>query len=97
MERTSNKQDIRLHIQDSLYRNIPKISVAIREQRLRFAGHCWRSEGELENDILLWQPSHGKFFRGRPPLTYIDQLVKDTGCRTKELPAAMKERDKWMI
>ena len=28
-------------------------------------------------------------------LTYIDQLVKDTGCRTEELPAAMKERDKW--
>ena len=78
-----------------LYGNIPKISVAIREQRLRFAGHCWRSEGELASDLLLWQPYHGKRFRGRPPLTYIDQLVKDTGCRTEELPAAMKERDKW--
>ena len=30
-----------------LYGNIHKISVAIREQRLRFTGHCWRSEGEL--------------------------------------------------
>ena len=78
-----------------LYGNIPKISVAIREQRLRFSGHCWRSEGELASDLLLWQPYHGKRFRGRPPLTYIDQLVKDTGCRTEELPAAMKERDKW--
>ena len=78
-----------------LYRNIPKISVAICEQRLRFAGHCWRSDGELARDLLLWQPSHGKRFRGRPPLTYIDQLVKDTGCRTEELPAAMNERDKW--
>ena len=78
-----------------LYRNIPKILVAIREQRLQFTGHCWRSEGELASDLLLWQPSHGKRFRGTPPLTYIDQLVKDTGCRTEELPAAMKERDIW--
>ena len=82
MERTFDKQ--------GTIRNIPKISVAIREQRLRFAGHCWRSEGELASDLLLWQPSHGKRFRGRPPLTYIDQLVKDTGCRTEELPAVMK-------
>ena len=74
-----------------LYRNIPKISVAIREQR--FAGHCWRSEGELASDLLLWQPSHGKRFRGRPPLTYIDQLVKDTGCRTEELPAAINGKN----
>ena len=43
-----------------LYGNIPKISVAIREQRLRFAGHCWRSECELASELLLWQPSHGK-------------------------------------
>ena len=73
-----------------LYGNIPKILVAIREQRLRFAGDGWRSKGELASDLLLWQPSHGKLFRGRPRLTYIDQLVKDTGCRTEELQAAMK-------
>ena len=67
MERTSDKQG---------YRNMPKISVAIREQRLRFAGHFWRSQGELASDLLLWQQSHGQRFRDRPQLTYIDQLLK---------------------
>ena len=59
-----------------LYGNIPKISVAIREQRLRFAGHCCRSQDELASDLLLWQPSHGKQSRGRPPLTYIERKRK---------------------
>ena len=75
MERTSDKQ--------GTIRKYTQISVAIREQRLRFAGHYWRSECELETDLLLWKPSHGKLVRGRPPLTYIDQLVNDTGCRTE--------------
>ena len=98
MLRAALNKSLREHlINKELYRNIPKISVAICEQQLRFAGHCWKSEGELASDLLLWQPSHVKRFRGRPSLTYIDQLVKDTGCRTEELPAAMKERDKWKV
>ena len=33
-----------------LYENIPKISSSIRQQRMRFAGHCWRSKEELIAD-----------------------------------------------
>ena len=62
-----------------LYGNIPKISSSIRQQRMRFAGHCWRSKEELIADVLLWNPKHGKRSQGRPKKTYIDQLIDDTG------------------
>ena len=38
----------RVHITNKeLYDRIPKIIVSIREQRLRFIGHCWRSKSDL--------------------------------------------------
>ena len=75
-----------------LYGNIPKISSSIRQQRMRFAGHCWPSKEELIADVLLWNPKHGKRSQGRPRKTYIDQLLDDTGCRLEELPNAMEDR-----
>ena len=36
-----------------LYGKIPKITDTIREQRLRFSGHCWRSINEVVSDVLL--------------------------------------------
>ena len=47
-------------------------------QRLRFAGHNWRSKDEVARDLILWQPQHGNRSRGRPAKTYIDQLRDDT-------------------
>ena len=79
-----------------LYLEIPRISASIRKQRLRFAGHCWRSKDELASDVLLWQPTHSKRPRGRPAKTYIDQLLEDTGCNIDEIPTAMNDRKGWM-
>ena len=78
-----------------LYGKIPKLTNSIREQRLRFAGHCWRSKNELTSDLLLWQPLHGKRSRGRPPKSYIDQLMEDTERTLDELPTSMNDRDGW--
>ena len=50
---------------ERLYSCIPKISKSIRMRKLRFAGHCWRSQDELASDLILWQPHHGKRKRGR--------------------------------
>ena len=63
-----------------IYGNIPDICSSIRHQRLRFSGHCWRSKFELASDVIIWQPTHGKRKRGRPRMTYVDQLVDDTLC-----------------
>nr|XP_058968139.1 uncharacterized protein LOC131794630 [Pocillopora verrucosa] len=42
-----------------LYGHIPPISKSLQQQRMRFAGHCWRSKEELAGDVLLWKPTHG--------------------------------------
>jgi hypothetical protein len=78
-----------------LYGNIPPISKSICQQRLRFAGHCWRSKNELASKLILWSPTHGKRSQGRPKKTYIDQLISDTGCLIDELPTEMNNREEW--
>ena len=55
-----------------LYRDITPISARLRDRRLRFSGHCWRSKSEIISQMLLWEPSRGKRTRGRPAMTYID-------------------------
>ena len=36
---------------EMLYAGIPRISTTIRERRLRFCGHCWRSK----NEVVSWR------------------------------------------
>ena len=69
-----------------LYGPIPGISKIICERRMRFAGQCWRAKQKLASDLLLWTPSHGHTRVGRPAITYIDQLSRDTGCFPEDLP-----------
>ena len=78
-----------------LYGNIPRVTATIRQQRLRFAGHCWRSKNELSSEVLLWEPSHGKRSRGRPRKTYVDLLIADTACTYEDLANLMDDRNRW--
>ena len=44
-----------------LYGKIPRVSNSIKQQQMRFAGHCWCSKEELAGDVLLmWTPMHGR-------------------------------------
>ena len=78
-----------------LYGHIPPISTILRERRMRFAGHCWRAKQELASDLLLWAPRYGKTRVGRPAITYIDQLSRDTGCLPEDLATLMQDRNGW--
>ena len=78
-----------------LYGNIPRVSATIRQQRLRFTGHCWRSIIQLSSEVILWEPSHGKRSRGRPRKTYVDQLIADTACTYEDVANLMDDRDRW--
>ena len=78
-----------------LYANIPRISSTLKQQRLRFAGHCWRNKDELAGDVLLWEPTHGSRKRGRPMITYINQIENDSEYTKEELPNAMNDRILW--
>ena len=78
-----------------LYGPLPPVTTKIRERRLRFAGHCYRSKHELVSDVLLWEPKHGKQSVGAPARTYVKQLTDNTGHLLEDLPTAMEDRNSW--
>ena len=45
---------------DQLYGHLPPITKTIQARRTRYAGHCWRSRGEIVGDVLLWTPAYGQ-------------------------------------
>ena len=52
-------------------------------------GHCWRNRSEVVNEILIWNPQHGRRYRGRYMKTYLDQSIEDTIYTNEELSIAM--------
>ena len=78
-----------------LYASIPPITDTIKERRMRFAGHCYRSKDELISSLLFWTPAHGYTSVGRPYKTFIDVLSEDAGLNPAELKIAMQDRDDW--
>ena len=78
-----------------LYGHLPPITKTIQVRRTRHAGHCWSSRDELNRDVLLWTPTHGRAKVGRPERTYIQQLCEDTGCCLEDLRRAMNDREEW--
>ena len=78
MLRVALNTQCRVHVTNKdLYNIIPKMTVSIQEQRLRFVGHYWMSKNELVSDCLLWQPLHGQRPRGRPAKTFFKHLLFD--------------------
>ena len=75
---------------------LTQITDTLMIRRLRFIGHCWRKKDEVISDLLLWEPKHGARKRGRPALTYVDQLQNDTGLSIAELKNIMENRKEWM-
>ena len=61
-----------------VFGSIPMPSVMIANRRMRMAGHIARHDDLLANKLLFWDPQHGHRGPGRPHLTYIDMLKKDT-------------------
>ncbi len=67
-------------------------SSKIRERRLRFAGHCIRSDGETVSKVILWTPKHGTRRPGRQQLTFMDILRQDTVLEGDDIRTACKTR-----
>ena len=75
-----------------LYSHQPPITKTIKVRQTR---HCWRSRDKLINDVLLWNPSHGRAKAGRPGRTYVQQLCAVMGCSSEELLEVMNDKEGW--
>ena len=79
-----------------VFDNLRKPSVKIAERRLKLAGHLARHDDLLANQVLFWSPQHGYRGRGRPHLTYLDMLQRDTGLYdSQEIKNLMLDRKVW--
>ena len=76
-----------------LYGDVPRLSVTLRQRRLRFAGHCARADQPVA-DVLLWSSSCKRRVGGKT-LTYVDTLVADSKLTREELKSSMTDRDQW--
>ena len=60
------------------------------------AGHCYRHPELSTQKLVLWEPTHGHRGRGRPNITYIDTLKRDTGAfEACEIAALMTDKRLW--
>ena len=82
-------------INKSLYGKLPPISDKIQVRRLHLACHCARHTEEiLLNKLVLWEPTDAIANRGRRQISYIDNLMNNTGVYDiKELMTIMSHRD----
>lgn len=78
-----------------LYGNLPKVTDKIRNRRLKLTGHCIRHPEEAAHNLVLWSPTHGRRKRGKPPMTYVNQLEKDTELCTEDILTLARNRTSW--
>jgi hypothetical protein len=80
-----------------LYGDLEPVSVRLRERRLIFAGHCWRScQTAIQpvSDLLFWKVPRGTNKQGNwKPYTKI--LEKDTDMEVETLKHEMLNRVEW--
>ena len=74
---------------------LPRISTTIRERRISFSGHCWRSEDEVVSDLVFGERKRVKRIVGGQACTFVDLLESDSGVPRDCLPAAMDDRVGW--
>ena len=84
-----------------LYGTLPRVSARLRERRLTFAGHCWRSDQSAEqpiHDLLFWTVPDGVQRQGNHT-TYVKMLLKDFGgdqITKKDMAVAIAQKQKAM-
>ena len=67
----------------------------IRRRRLKYVGHAVRN---LRTDLMstvLQGKVDGKRNRGRPAMTYIDNIKKDSGLSLSQIVRRCEDRDDW--
>ena len=79
-----------------VYGTLPRASFKIQERRMRLAGYLKRHNELIAHKLFLWEPTQGYQSHGRPILTYIDVLRRDTGLSNlREIKGLVKDRLLW--
>ena len=79
-----------------VFGTIPKPTVMIAQRRMKLAGHVARHDDILAHHVLFWDPQHGRRGPGRPHLTFLDMLKRDTKLHcSQEIQSVMLERQVW--
>ena len=77
-----------------LYQEIPPVTKKIQRRRMMLSGHCVRHNDECASDLVLWEPIEGTPNRGRKRISYVDNLIEDTGVNNvNELKTLMLGRN----
>ena len=82
---------------ETLYNDIPKVSAKIQQRRLKLVGHCLRHKEEMAHNLIFWTPNHGRRSRGRPDMTYVQQIENDTKLSVGEMKVLAMDRKSWRI
>ena len=81
---------------EQLYQDLPPLSNRVGERRMRLTGQCFRHPEEIAPSLVLWQPTRGRTNRGRPAVSYIDNLKRGTNLEeVEEGKTAMQDRVVW--
>ena len=79
-----------------LYDTLPRVSVKIRDRRMRLDGYCFRQPELALIPLVLWKSIDLNRSKGRRRLTFADKLKKDaTQQETTELRTLMLDRNAW--
>ena len=80
---TTNKQ---------LYGDLPPVSFKVKQRRMRVAGHCIRHSKDEASKSVLGIPTDGNPNRARRRVTFIDNLLQDTGLESvQDLQTVMQD------
>ena len=67
-----------------------------RPCKLELAGHTHRDKTSPAHFTVTWEPAHGESSRGRPPTSFVDTLLRDTGLDDiAQLKQCMSDRVVW--
>ena len=67
----------------------------IKTRKLKYFGHVMRKKGECLEKELMQGTTHGERARGRPRMTWIENIKKWTGLNMSELMRTAEERIIW--
>ena len=67
----------------------------IKRRRLKYVGHAVRNPRIDLMPLVIQDKVEGKRGRGRPAMTYIDNLKKDSGLSLNQIVMRSEDRDDW--